>query len=129
MTHRTDVNRHDAHIHAFALNFDGNMDWHVFAVWFALLRYSRGDEVPRVKWLFQEAAAGPVGFNAVQHLAHPPVHLQTWPEDWQQSRLVFIVRDLSRAEIEHSFAAFHSLLTATNVPAAPPDHCIEVEMV
>jgi G3E family GTPase len=53
---------------------------------------------------------GPVLVNAVQHLVHPPVHLEAWPGDWQQSRLVFIVRDLASAEIERSFAAFHFLL-------------------
>jgi hypothetical protein len=48
---------------------------------------------------------------------HSPVHLQAWPEDWQQSRLVFIVRDLCRADLERSFAAFHSLLSTAPIPA------------
>jgi G3E family GTPase len=51
-----------------------------------------------------------VVINAVQHLVHPPIHLQAWPEDGAQSGLVFIVRDLPRADIERSFAAFHALL-------------------
>jgi G3E family GTPase len=116
--HGHDVNRHDRHIHAFTLAFDGSIDWNVFAIWFTLLLHSHGPEVLRVKGMLKVAgAAGPVVINAVQHLVHPPVHLKAWPEDWQQSRLVFIVRDLSRAEIERSFAAFHSLLTTANLPA------------
>ena len=62
-------------------------------------------------------ATGPVVINAVQHLVHPPVHLEAWPEDWRQSRLIFIVRDLCRADIERSFAAFHSSLAAIDVGA------------
>jgi G3E family GTPase len=111
-SHGHDISRHDAHIHAFTLNFDASIDWNVFAVWFTLLLHSHGPEVLRVKGMLKVAgASGPVVVNAVQHLVHPPVHLEAWPEDWRQSRLGFIVRDLSPAEIERSFAAFHTLLT------------------
>ena len=104
-----DVNRHDARIRAFTLTFDTSIDWNVFAVWFTLLLHSHGADVLRVKGMLRVAgAAGPVVVNAVQHLVHPPIHLEAWPEDWQQSRLVFIVRDLERTDIERSFAAFHS---------------------
>jgi G3E family GTPase len=113
-----DVNRHDAHIRAFTLNFAADIDWNAFAVWFTLLLHSHGTEILRVKGMLKVAGAtGPVVVNAVQHLVHPPVHLEGWPEDWRQSRLVFIVRDLTHGDIERSFAAFHSLLTAADVPA------------
>jgi G3E family GTPase len=116
--HGHDVNRHDAHIQAFTLTFDDNIDWNVFAIWFTLLLHSHGAEVLRVKGLLKVAgAAGPVVINAVQHLVHPPVHLEAWPEDWRQSRLIFIVRDLCRADIERSFAAFLSSLAAIDVGA------------
>jgi G3E family GTPase len=107
--HSHDVNRHDTRIHAFTLTFDSSIDWNVFAVWFTLLLHSHGADVLRVKGMLRvDGAPGPVVVNAVQHLVHPPLHLESWPRDWQQSRLVFIVRDLTRAEIERSFAAFHS---------------------
>jgi G3E family GTPase len=116
--HNHDVNRHDRHIHAFTLTFDGSIDWNVFAIWFTLLLHSHGTEVLRVKGMLKVAGAtGPIVINAVQHLVHSPVHLQAWPEDWQQSRLVFIVRDLCRADLERSFAAFHSLLSTAPIPA------------
>jgi len=115
--HRQDVNRHDARIRAFTLNFDASIDWNIFAVWFTLLLHSHGDDVLRVKGMLRVVGApGPVVINAVQHLVHPPMHLEAWPEDWQRSRLVFIVRDLARADIERSFAAFHSLLDAADAP-------------
>lgn len=114
--HRHDVNRHDTRIHAFTMSFDGSIDWTIFAVWFTLLLHSHGNDVLRVKGMLRViGAAGPVVVNAVQHLVHPPVHLPAWPEDWQQSRLVFIVRDLAGAEIERSFAAFQAVL----IGAAP----------
>jgi len=37
---------------------------------------------------------------------HPPDHLPAWPDDDRSSRVVFIVRDLSRDIIEGSLAAF-----------------------
>jgi G3E family GTPase len=111
-THHHDVNRHDARIHAFTLDFDTDIDWNVFAVWFTLLLHSHGADVLRVKGMLKVAGtAGPVVINAVQQLVHPPIHLETWPDDWQRSRLVFIVRDLARADIERSFATFHAALS------------------
>jgi len=90
----------------------------VFAVWFTLLLHAHGADVLRVKGLLGVAdATGPVVVNAVQHLVHPPMHLDAWPEDWRQSRLVFIVRDLARDDIARSFAAFQSALGAAAVPA------------
>jgi G3E family GTPase len=114
-SHGHDINRHDTRIHAFTLGFDGSIDWNVFAVWFTLLLHSHGADVLRVKGMLRVAGAtGPVVVNAVQHLVHPPIHLEAWPESWRQPGLVFIVRDLARADIERSFIAFHSLLAAAD---------------
>ncbi len=111
--HTGDSARHDARIHAFTLTFDDSVDWNVFAVWFTLLLHSHGADVLRVKGLLRVAgAAGPVVVNAVQHLVHAPQHLDAWPADWRQSRLVFIVRDIVRADIERSFTAFQAVLGA-----------------
>lgn len=116
--HHHDVNRHDTRIHAFTLTFDVSIDWNAFAVWFTLLLHAHGADVLRVKGMLRVAgAAGPVVVNAVQHLVHPPIHLDAWPEDWQQSRLVFIARNLQRADIERSFAAFHSVRLPDDVSA------------
>jgi G3E family GTPase len=49
----------------------------------------------------------------VQHLAHPPVELQTWPESWPEqnrdSRVVFITRNISQTQIRDLFAAVENL--------------------
>lgn len=115
---RSDANRHDGRIHAFTLAFDTRVDWNVFAIWFTLLLHAHGADVLRVKGLLRVAdAIGPVVVNAVQHLVHPPVHLDAWPQDWQQSRLVFIVRGIAREAIERSFAEFQAVLGATPLAA------------
>jgi G3E family GTPase len=44
--------------------------------------------------------------NGVQHVVHPPVHLDAWPDEERRSRLVFIGRGLKRAALEGSLAAF-----------------------
>jgi G3E family GTPase len=108
--HGHELHRHDAGIDSFVLEFDGGADWNVFAVWFTLLLNRHGNNILRVKGLLRVAGtSGPVVVNAVQHLVHPPIHLEVWPQDWQRSRLVFIVRDLARADVERSFAAFHAV--------------------
>jgi hypothetical protein len=40
----------------------------------------------------------------VQHVAHPPIELEDWPDDDRHSRLVFITRGLARAAVEQLFA-------------------------
>jgi G3E family GTPase len=113
--HQHDVNRHDARIRAFTLAFDASIDWNAFSVWLTLLLNSHGSDVLRVKGMLRVVGAtGPVVINAVQHLVHPPIHLEAWPDAWTQSQLVFIVRDLVRTDIERSFTAFQSLLSVTN---------------
>ena len=108
--HNHGVNRHDARIHAFCLTLDRSLDWTAFGIWLSMLLHSRGTDVLRVKGLLDVSGAdGPVVIHGVQHLVHPPVHLPAWPDDDRRTRLVFIVRDISRAEIECSLAAFNCL--------------------
>jgi len=71
----------------------------------------RGADLLRVKgFLNVEGCKGPVLVQFVQHLAHPPVELQTWPDDSRQSRLVFITRDIAEAQVRGLFAAVRGLL-------------------
>jgi G3E family GTPase len=108
--HNVDVNRHDASIHAFCLRFEGQLDWTAFGVWLTMLLHCHGNDVLRVKGLLNVAAAsGPVVIHGVQHLVHPPDHLPEWPDGDRSSRIVFIVRGLSREAIERSLAAFARL--------------------
>jgi Cobalamin synthesis protein cobW C-terminal domain len=42
--------------------------------------------------------------HGVQHVFHPPVRLEGWPDGDRRTRLVFIVKDLSRDFVERFFA-------------------------
>ena len=44
--------------------------------------------------------------HGVQHIFHPPVRLDAWPDDDRRSRLVFITKDIERQELDKLFTAF-----------------------
>ncbi len=100
---------HHAHsegIDSFALNFEHPLPWPVIEQAMAVLTALRGPDLLRVKGIVAvEGCRGPVVVHAVQHVAHRPVELEAWPDDDRRSRLVFITRNLPRAEVEALFAA------------------------
>ena len=100
--HHHDPNRHDARIQAICLTFEGAVDWNFLGPWLERLIAARGDRILRVKGILNlEGHTGPVAIHAVGHLLHPPAALPAWPEgDARTSRMVFVVRDLTRTEIE-----------------------------
>ena len=102
-----DRNRHGETIHAFALTFEGEIDWTRFGLWLTMLLNRHGERVLRVKGILNVAGAdAPVALHGVQHLVHPPIHMSAWPDHDRSSRLVFIVDGLDRALIERSLTAF-----------------------
>ena len=56
-----------------------------------------------------EGCKGPVVVQFVQHLAHPPVELESWPDDNRQSRVVFITRNISERQVRDLFEAVRAL--------------------
>jgi G3E family GTPase len=95
-----------ADVHPFVLFLDRPVDWTSFGIWLTMLLASRGVDVLRVKGLLDVGGPGPVVLNGVQHVVHPPVHLDAWPDEDRRSRLVFIARGLEKGEVEASLAAF-----------------------
>ena len=76
----------------------------------AVLTGLRGADLLRVKGLVAvEGCRGPVVVHAVQHVAHRPVELEDWPDTDRRSRLVFITRNLAKAQIERLFAAIEAV--------------------
>jgi len=64
----------------------------------------------RVKGILNvKGCRGPVVVQYVQHLAHPPVELQSWPDANRASRIVFITRDVAERDVKSLFAAVHAL--------------------
>ena len=104
---------HSHGVGSFCLRFDGPMDWTAFGLWMSMLLNRHGERVLRVKGMLNVAGvADPVLINGVQHIVHPPTHMTGWPDGDRRSRIVFIVQDMDRAEIEGSLGAFNALAAA-----------------
>ncbi|MEO8037733.1 MAG: GTP-binding protein [Betaproteobacteria bacterium] len=107
------LQRHSRHVSSFSLVLDAPLDWTAFGVWLSLLLNRHGDDVLRVKGILQvQGSAAPVFINAVQHVVHPPLHLERWPTEDQRSRIVFITRGLDHALLRRSLEAFCRLRVA-----------------
>jgi G3E family GTPase len=71
----------------------------------------RGPDLLRVKgFLNVTDCKGPVVVQFVQHLAHPPVELQGWPDESRQSRVVFITRNISEQQVRELLEALRRLV-------------------
>ena len=111
-----DHHPHAESIAACCFTFDAVLDWTAFGVWMSMLLHRHGDRVLRMKGLLNVAGVpGPVLVNGVQHLVHPPAHLDRWPDEDRRSRIVVIASGLDREEIERSLDAFNALANP------PPD--------
>jgi G3E family GTPase len=104
---RIDVEHAHDGIAAAALFLDEQLDWAAFGIWLTMLLQSRGADILRVKGLLDVGGPGPVLLNGVQHVVHPPVHLDAWPDEDRRSRLVFIGRGIESAALEHSLSVFN----------------------
>jgi G3E family GTPase len=115
---------HSEHTHgllSFSLFFDEPLPWASFEQALAVLTTLRGADLLRVKGIVAiEGCRGPVIIHAVQHLAHPPVELEDWPDDDRRSRLVFVTRGLGQKPVERLFAAIGAV--ANPSPTEPADH-------
>lgn len=106
--HAHDRNRHDARIHSFCLAFDRPLRWDGMGMFLDMLVRTRGDDVLRIKGILNlEGQDRPMVVHGVQHVFHEPLLLPAWPPgDDRRSRLVFIVRDLSRDTVLGGLQAF-----------------------
>jgi G3E family GTPase len=103
---RIDGNGHVGDIRPFCLLLDEPLDWTAFGIWLTMLLQARGADLLRVKGLLNVGGDGPLLLNGVQHVVHPPEHLDAWPDDDRRSRLVFIGRGFEQAAVERSLLAF-----------------------
>ncbi|WP_282604264.1 GTP-binding protein [Pelagibius sp. Alg239-R121] len=105
--HHHDVNRHDASIRAFCITRDEPLNWDRLNSWVEMLIMLYGGNLLRIKGILNiEDSDGPIVIHGVQHMFHPPMQLESWPDDDHRSRLVFITRDLEREMFEHTLEAF-----------------------
>ena len=105
--HDHDPNRHDAHIRAFALTSPQAVPAGAFEMFMELVRSLHGPNLLRVKGVVKlaEHPDQPLVIHAVQHLMHPAVRLERWPDGDHSTRMVFIVRDTEPRAITELFNA------------------------
>jgi G3E family GTPase len=102
---------HSDGIGSFVLTENTPLPWPVFAKTMDALMQMRGPDLLRVKgFLNVKNCNGPVVVQFVQHLAHPPVELQRWPDDNRQSRVVFITRNISEQQVRGLLEALRNLV-------------------
>ena len=101
---------HGDGIASFVLERDRPIAWPAFSRAMETLIALRGPDLLRVKGLLNVAGCrGPVIVQYVQHLAHPPVELEQWPDNERTSRVVFITRNIGESQVRDLFAAVQAL--------------------
>lgn len=114
----TSLRAHTESVSSMSLIVDRPMDWTAFGIWLSLLLNRHGDDVLRVKGILSvEGSDTPVFINGVQHIVHPPQHLERWPTADHRSRMVFITRDIEQDKLRRSLEAFCKLRVAEPVVA------------
>jgi len=102
---------HSDGIGSFVLTEETPIPWAVFARSMDTLMQLCGPDLLRVKaFLDVEGCKGPVLVQFVQHLAHPPVELEAWPDTSRQSRVVFITRNISEHQVRTLVRAIRALV-------------------
>lgn len=106
--HHHDVNRHDDRIRAFTLSSDAAIPAVSLDLFLELLRSMHGPQLLRMKGIVKiaETPERPIVLHGVQHVLHPPVQLEGWPDADRRTRLVMIVRDIEPRKIRELFDAF-----------------------
>jgi len=90
---------HDASIQTSTLRFHKPFLWTAFSAALEVLTQLRGPDVLRVKGIVN-VEGRPVVVQGVQHLFHPPVELDRWPSADQDTRLVFITKNMKPQTLE-----------------------------
>jgi G3E family GTPase len=105
---KADLNRHGESIRAFCLVSDTPLAPAACDFFLEILRGAHGPNLLRVKGVIALAddRSRPLVIHGVQHIFHPPVRLDAWPDSDQRTRIVFIVKDLSAHFVEGLYAAF-----------------------
>jgi len=101
---------HSDGISSFVLTESEPLPWPAFAKTMDILMTLRGPDLLRVKGFVNvEGCQGPVVVQFVQHLAHPPVELDAWPDGDRQSRIVFITKNISEQQVRDLLKAVRAL--------------------
>jgi G3E family GTPase len=101
---------HSDGIASFTIEQAAPVDWPAFARAMETLIALRGPDLLRMKGILNVAGCrGPVVVQYVQHLAHPPVELASWPDENRNSRAVFITRGIAERQVKQLLDAVRAL--------------------
>jgi G3E family GTPase len=106
--HHPDPNRHDERIRAFTLTAETPIPTAAFEMFVDLVRSLHGAKLLRLKGIVKiaEEPGRPLVIHGVQHVMHPPVWLDAWPDADERTRIVLITRDLAPQAVTRLFDAF-----------------------
>jgi G3E family GTPase len=106
--HHHDVNRHDDRIRAFTFATETPIPARTFEMFIDLVRSLHGPKLLRLKGIVKiaEFPEEPLVVHGVQHVMHPPVQLERWPDDDRRTRIVVIARELEPEAVTRLFDAF-----------------------
>ena len=100
--------KHLAGVASASATLDDAVDWAAFAVWVSALLHAHGDRVLRLKAVLDTGAGSPLVVDGVQHVVHPPRHLQ--PDEGHPrppgSSVVVVTRDLDPEVVLGSLRRF-----------------------
>jgi G3E family GTPase len=94
-------------ISSFCVVLEKPIDWPIFGIWLSMLLNRHGREILRIKAILNiRDSQTPVILHGVQHLIHPPEHIEEWPDSDRNSKIIFILRELEKKDIERSLNIF-----------------------
>ncbi len=106
--HQHDDSLRDRNIRSFALRDKRPISLQGLDLFLELLTSYHGPNLLRMKGIIltSDDRSRPMAIHAVQHVLHPPVRLEGWGNALVETKMVFIVKDIEKAEIEGLFRAF-----------------------
>ncbi len=98
----------DESINSFCVTRDDPIPLAKLGAWLDMVKAMRGDDLLRVKGIINvvEQPDRPVVIHGVQHVFHPPLHLDAWPSEDRRTRIVFITRNIDKDVIEDTLQIF-----------------------
>jgi G3E family GTPase len=96
--------RHDPAVKTLSLRFTEPFTWTSFTAAMEMVISLRGQDLLRVKGIVN-VEGKPMVVQGVGHVFHPPIALDRWPSEDNETRLVFITRNMESASLRGLFTA------------------------